>query len=92
MAFTYYLDETTIVGNKRKARGRFVSAGGSTGGDIVTGLKRVTGFNTTHTAAAVVADSPVANETFTATGYNGGTVTIVTTANASGIWEAEGYI
>jgi len=75
-----------VGGDIRFTFGTFTNAGGSTGGDIYTGLSQVLGMILIHNAAAVVAEQPVLNETFPMHDP----VTIVTTANASGYWMAWG--
>jgi hypothetical protein len=55
-------------------------------GNINTGLTTVVRMKLMHTTA-VAADKPVINETFPC---DGSAVTIVVTANSTGIWEAEG--
>lgn len=93
-AFAYTRStEVEIVGKKRRVRGTFTSTGGATGGDIVTGLSFVTGFKVTPTGAGVTADATSVNETVaTDTIIVGGTITIVSSADAVGIWEAEGFL
>jgi hypothetical protein len=88
MSFTYTIDEQFVMGNKRVIVGTFTSAGGSTGGDILTGLNNCDFIQLQQTGAAVIADAPVANETFPVAG---GAITIVTTANAVGKFMAIGY-
>lgn len=88
MAFAYAITDTSYFGNKKVVIGTFTSTGGSTGGDIVTGLTSCDMITLQQTGAAVVADAPVANETFP---LAGGAVTIVTTANAVGQFIAYGY-
>ena len=86
MAFTSAIIHKGVIGSRKVVRGTFTNTAASTGGDIATGLKRVENIKLTHTGSAVVASAPVANETFPAPG----TVTIVTVADADGIWEAVG--
>ena len=88
MAFAFTITEQTFEGNKKVVRGTFTNTGGSTGGDINTGLSNCTGARLQHTAAAVVASAPVINETFPVAG---GALTIVTVADTTGVYEAEGY-
>lgn len=83
MAFTYTVDAAkfAVFGNKRRTAGTYTSAGGSTGGAISTGLSLVDSFsNTSETSTP----STVAT-------ISSGTVTITTTANQTGVWEAIGY-
>jgi len=72
----------------RHSYGTFTNGGGDSGGDIVTGLHQVKTMYLQHTGSAVVASAPVVNETLPA---NSGTMTIVTTAGADGVWHAFGY-
>lgn len=82
MAFTYTVDarKTTVFGNKRRTAGTYASAGGSTGGDIVSGLRLIESFNSTSATGTPS----------TQTALSGGTATITTTANQTGVWEAVG--
>lgn len=89
MAFTYTKLDQGSMGNKVFAYGTFASSGGDTGGDIYTGLDRVNCMFFSGSGAAVVADFPAINETFTQAGLADG-ITIVTTANAEGYWFAFG--
>ena len=75
-----------IVGNRRITWGTFTNDGGSTGGDIDTGLHYVDRMTLTA-GAAIHADSPAINETLPCLGS---AVTIVTSANGCGFWEAKG--
>ena len=88
MAFEYTVEGKTVMGNKRVHFGTFTNGGGDSGGDIVTGLRRVEFISLQHTGAAAIASAPVVNETIPATT---GTMTIVTTAGADGVWWAMGY-
>jgi hypothetical protein len=88
MAFSFAITEQTYRGNKKVVKGTFTNAGGSTGGDISTGLTQCTSCFLQHTGAAVNANAPVCNETFPVAD---GVITIVTTADTGGIFEAEGY-
>ena len=90
MAFAYtarVFFEAPESKGRRIAFGTFTSDGGSTGGDIVTGLRGVESMVLTHTCASVVANAPVINETLP---LASGTVTIVTDANGTGTWIAVG--
>ncbi len=88
MAFSFTITRQTVEGDRKVVYGTFTNAGGTTGGDITTGLRVVEDFQMQHTGSAVVTDVPVANETFPLTG--GTAVTIVTVANTAGLWRAEG--
>lgn len=87
MAITVTKLNETIVGNQRKVSGTYALSGGDTGGDINTGLHSVHDMHLTAMGAAVVADAPTINKTFPCAGS---AVTIIATANTSGIWTAYG--
>ena len=87
MAFTYTVNSPTDAAGKKIATGTYTSAGGSTGGDIVTGLRYVECVQLQSKGSAVVADAPVVNETLP---LSSGSVTIVTAANEVGNWLAIG--
>lgn len=89
MAFTYTITHVTYWGDRKVVYGKFASTGGSTGGDIKTGLETVENIQLSHTGAAVVASAPVVNETLPLA--NGGDVTIVTVADTAGTFVAIGY-
>lgn len=86
MAFSYTITSQTVFGDKRVVYGTFTNAGGSSGGDIETGLRIVDQMILQHTGSAVVTDAPIVNETMPCTG----TVTIVTVADKSGTFLAIG--
>lgn len=86
MAFSYDQTGETVAGNLRFRSGTFTNAGGSTGGDITTGLDQVQGMILQQGGAAVVASQAVINETFP----RHDPITIVTAANATGFWIAFG--
>ena len=88
MAFTFTIQGQSVFGNKRVVFGTFASSGGSTGGDIGTGLSVLETLQLTHTGAAAPANAPAINETFP---LNGGVATIVTIADTSGTFLAIGY-
>lgn len=87
MAFSYTLTFQDIKGTERYTRGTFANAGGSTGGDINTGLKECRDMKLQYTGTTVVSDAAVVNETYPCAGN---AVTIVTVADKSGTWEAYG--
>lgn len=88
MAFTSTVTrEGELMGRLKTVFGTFANNGGSTGGEVVTNLKRVLFFSAQHTGAAVVVSAPVANETFP---LDQSDVTLVTVADTSGIWSAIG--
>lgn len=81
MSFTYTRNTADVFGSKRVVSGTYTNSGGSTGGDIVTGLTRIESFESTNnTQAATV------NKVLT----SGGTVTITTVADDDGLWQASG--
>ena len=88
MAFTSVILSTENFGSKTVTIGSFTASGSETGGGITTGLSRVDAIFLQQTGAAVIADAPVADETFPL--INSTDVTIVTTAGADGIWMAIG--
>jgi len=76
-----------VMGDLYVVTGTFVNADSSEGGTIETGLSEVVFAIAQHTGAAAVASAPSFNETFPTTD---GDLTIVTTADADGIWIAFG--
>ena len=87
MAFAYTKIDDIAMGNKRATYGTFTNGGGSTGGDVYTGLARIELMVFAPTGSAVHADAAVANETMPCSDP----VTIVTTANVNGNWLAIGF-
>lgn len=87
MAFTYTVNDEFNAGGARIVSGTYTSAGGSTGGDVKTGLLTTLAFVMTPYGSSVVANQGAINETFP---LAKGDVTIVTTANESGSWVAIG--
>lgn len=87
MAFSYTELRRYIVGDRWVVEGTFASSGGSTGGDIVTGLRRIENVQLTHTGSAVVASAPVVNETLP---LDAGSPTIVTVADTAGVYRIIG--
>ena len=87
MAFTSAITKRAVMGSYKVAWGTFTSAGGSTGGNIDTGLTLVHSIQLTTSGASAVADSTSVNETLPA---DGSAITIVSTANATGYWFAVG--
>lgn len=81
-------EQPLVVGRKKIVYGTFTNTLGSTGGNIDTGLDRVDKMFLQHIGAAVVAAKPAVNESFPY--HTGNAVTIVTTADADGIWMAIG--
>ncbi len=89
MALTVTVFDRSVEGKHVKVKGKYVLDGGSTGGDIVTGLKTVLGITLQPKGAAVVANQPAVNETFPLSNSNGA-VTFITTADQEGTFEAYG--
>lgn len=75
-------------GRKKVTHGTFTNTAGSTGGNIDTGLDKVDHIKLQYTGSAVIATAPAINETMPS--ENGSAMTIVTTADADGIWKAVG--
>lgn len=87
MAFASTVTHRQPLGTVTLVTGTFANTGGSTGGEVLTGLRRVAYFALGKAGAAVDASQYAANETFpTATGD----ITVVTTADQSGTWVAIG--
>lgn len=84
--FSYTLTGTMNLGGVKATYGTYTNADGAEGGDIVTGLNQVKYFSMQSTGAAVTA----AESAITETHIFGGTVTVVNTADADGIWLAIG--
>lgn len=85
MAFNYTVDPdgNSVKGGLYCRRGTFTNGGTDTGGAILTGLSLVKNFSAiTSSAAGAVQRSTI----------SGGSVTIVTTADHDGDWQAEGYL
>lgn len=76
----------TVFGNKRVVFGSYTNTGGSTGGSVSTGLDQVDVFFMQPTGTVVSANQPVVNGTYPIAG----SVTIVTSANETGVWIAAG--
>jgi len=88
MAFASTVKEKVSLGNKWLAYGTFTCDGGTTGGDINTGLKKVEGMWFTGSGESALATLVSVNETLPCAGN---AVTIVTTANDTGTWYAIGW-
>jgi len=87
MAFAYTVDKVLTGLNGRVVIGTYTNTGGSTGGDVSTGLTNTYSFIPVAKGAAVTANAPAPNETFP---LSGDTVTIVTAANEVGTFTAFG--
>jgi len=79
MAFSY-TKKYDVFGNKKHVFGTYASTAGDTGGAITTGLTIVDTFS-----VSVATSTPS-----TVSVISGGTVTITTTANQTGTWQATG--
>lgn len=88
MAIVTVKDIDTVIGNVRMTGGTVTISGGSTGGDLNTGLGQCLAAWFVGAGAAVDAALPSCNETFPCAGD---AVTIVTTANTTLRWFAIGY-
>jgi len=86
MAFSHTKNQT-VFGNKRIVYGVYTNSGGSTGGDIDTGLNVVEFISLQPKGTSILANEPVVNETLP---LDSGSVTIVTTANEVGSYLALG--
>lgn len=87
MGFTAVVIKMTVKGHQRVHEGTYGSDGGSTGGDIDTGLSVCESMSLQPVAAAVGTDQAVVNEDLP---VPGSAVTIVTIANQVGRWIARG--
>lgn len=88
MVWSYTRDTVRLpIGNRYMTYGTWTSTVATTGGEVVTDLKRVDVFLITHEGAAVEAAVAVANETFP---LASGSVTMVVTAQDTGTWLAIG--
>jgi hypothetical protein len=89
MAFTYTVTDNQIEGHKRVVRGTYTNTGGDTGGEVITGFSTVQHMQLQPIGAAAIATQSVVNETLPVSNPTG-SMTIVTSADESGIWEAKG--
>lgn len=86
-AFVSAVTGRSVFGNKMFVWGTYAASGGSTGGDVTTGLSTIDMFNAQAGGAAVVADSPTLNETLPKASDG---ATIIVTADTTGFWSAFG--
>lgn len=86
-AFASTVTSRQPLGTTILVTGTFASSGGATGGEVLTGLRRVLSFHLQKAGAAVDVSQYAANETLPA---DTGDITIVTTADTSGVWTAIG--
>lgn len=87
MAFASTITDKGVIGDLRYAYGTYTSSGGSTGGDIDTGLTTCEFIDLQSKGSGVATNAPVVNETLPVAGS---AVTIVTDANEAGYWYAIG--
>jgi uncharacterized SAM-binding protein YcdF (DUF218 family) len=87
MGFTFTVTDRIILGDMVQTYGTYTSDGGTAGGDIDAAMDECFFIKLEVPGAAVVAAQSVANETFPCDGH---AVTVVTAANESGRWIAEG--
>lgn len=90
MAFSYTITKKVIAGDRIWVYGTWANTGGSTGGEVNTGLSTVESMLLTPKGTAVSASMPVVNETLPLAGSANGAMTIVTLANDEGYWLAVG--
>jgi 7-keto-8-aminopelargonate synthetase-like enzyme len=88
--FTTTITDRIYAGSETIVIGTFTAAGGSTGGDIVTGLKCIKFMKLQPTGAAATTNASAINESF-ATPLLATDPTVVLDANTAGIWIAIGY-
>ena len=87
MSFTFTVNKhRSPHGDNYFVHGNFTNTDGDTGGTIVTGLHLVKHFDIQYTGAAAIGEAASVNEILP----SDGTIVIVTTANACGIWQAIG--
>lgn len=93
MAFAYTSNakRSSVIGSPgiRMIMGTYSNVGGTTGGDITTGLKTVLAFLILPKGSAVGTGQSAVNETLPLSNA-GGVVTIVTNATEEGVWMAFG--
>jgi hypothetical protein len=87
MAFSYTVDKVIQGLNGRSVVGTYTSAGGSTGGDIYTGLTNIYAISLQPKGSSILANQPVVNETLPMATDG---ITIVTTAHEVGTFVAFG--
>lgn len=88
MAGTFAYTKIEDATGKRECYGTFTCAGGNTGGDIDTGMNRVSQVQL-QVCASSANNAAVVNETISG-GSTTGIFTIVCTANDTGFWLAKG--
>lgn len=92
MAFTSTINDSgkaifAIGGGFKMSHGTYASSGGSTGGNIDTGIRECHILLLSPKDTSVESNAPVVNETYPTVGN---AVTIVTDANEEGSWLAIG--
>lgn len=89
MAFSSTIDGKAPLGDKVLAWGTYTNGTtGDTGGNINTGLKTCVNMKLQPKGSSVIATASVVNETFP---LAGNAVTIVTSDDEDGYWEAIGW-
>lgn len=90
--FTVAITKQTVMGDVRVVFGTFAAAGGSTGGEIATGLNYLYHIDITPFASAVVVGGAgsISETKPTASIGTTGTVTLICTADTTGTWVAYG--
>jgi len=83
MTFAFTIDVHTYENGVHILHGRFTNAGGDTGGNIATGLKRIFFCGLQYNKSSVIDNTPSVNETFP---FAGSDVTIVTDDGEDGTY------
>lgn len=87
-AFASTITEAGVMGDKRYAYGTYTPSGGSTGGDITTGLSSVHFIVLQPSGSAARISQPAVTETLPKSSDG---ITVVTTADEAGYWYAVGF-
>jgi len=86
-AFASTISGRISCGNKFLVYGTYTASGGSTGGDITTGLGTILAIHLQAGGSSVVADAPTLNETLP---LKADGATAIVTADTTGYWWAIG--
>ena len=87
MTIAQTITHRSLVGDMIRVYGTYTVSNDATGGNLNVNMDRCLFIKLEHDAATVLAADPVANETFPC---DGKAVTIVTSANETGRFYAEG--
>lgn len=85
MTFTSTIISVGKIGSRHFVTGNWTT--NTTGGEIVTGLRKVEFISCKANGSSIVAGSPTVNETLP---LSGSSVTVICTSASSGIWYAIG--